>query len=91
MADYLRTSEIPTSHNETDRCHRECLDVKARTSRLRIKPGIEESELEHAIKGNSKERIARLNDQFQQSIDSYLQVFTSYKKIDPKGERRNYF
>ena len=55
MTDYLRTSEIThgASINETDKCHRDCLDVKARTSRLRIKPGIEESELEQIGNGGS--------------------------------------
>ena len=77
MNDFGRPNEVNLSLNSPSaecKCQRDVNELKSRTARLRIKPGIDDNEIEHAIKLQSKERFQRLNDQFQSSVDSYLQV-----------------
>ena len=63
---------IPENETGSPNCHRECLELKERTSRLRIKKGISQKDLEHVIQNKASKE--KMNEVFQQAIDSYLQV-----------------
>ena len=66
---------IPENETGSPNCHRECLELKERTSRLRIKKGISQKDLEHVIQNKASKE--KMNEVFQQAIDSYLQVQAS--------------
>ena len=63
---------LPENETGSPNCHRECLELKERTSRLRIKKGISQKDLEHVIQNKASKE--KMNEVFQQAIDSYLQV-----------------
>ena len=76
--DNLRYNSSSISESIESKCHKECLEVKSRTARLRVKPGIDDQQIENAFKYKSNDRLTKLNNQFQHSIDSYLQVIKKH-------------